>query len=181
MKGLAEKDAVADKMQSITSLQVTAWHCHTCRCASSYVVVLYSCLVVRLPRSAFASWCVCLAVSQYQAIRLPNDHSHRNDHYYPSARRTSERRYPECSEHVLKRVKVTKRWWTCSGCAYHFCTVGVSYPPHACHKCKDAGVRFVRASMYRGGPKDRHAPGENAVASADKLLVRGREQPFVSS
>lgn len=31
IKGLAEKDAVADKMQSITSMQVSAWHCHTCR------------------------------------------------------------------------------------------------------------------------------------------------------
>lgn len=31
MQGLVEKDAIADKMQSITSMEVTAWHCHTCR------------------------------------------------------------------------------------------------------------------------------------------------------
>lgn len=96
----------------------------------------------------------------------------------PYVRRTSERRYPECAAHVLKRVKVTKRWWTCSGCAYHFSTVGVAYPAHACRKCKDPGVRFVRSSMYKGGPKEQHAPGENVVASGDKLLVRGVEHPF---
>lgn len=98
-----------------------------------------------------------------------------------NARRTSEKRYPECAEHMLKRVKATKKWWTCSSCAYHFSTVGVSYPKHACYKCKDGGVRFVRASMYRGGPKARHAPGANVVASREQLLVRGVEQPFINS
>ncbi len=31
MQGLVEKDAVAEKMSSITTMQVSAWQCHTCR------------------------------------------------------------------------------------------------------------------------------------------------------
>lgn len=103
---------------------------------------------------------------------------HAIQHQVSHCSRISERRYPECRDHHVTRVTSTKRWWTCSTCKYHFSTVGSKYPAHACRKCNDGGARFVRASMYKGGASDRHAPGENLVASRDKLLVRGVEHGF---
>ena len=94
-------------------------------------------------------------------------------------KRHSERKPTQCIQKghaVSRRANVPKRFFVCAGCKRRCTTLAMRYPVDACERC--GGVSWDRAGLTTAKAHAGGGTGEQAVAAADKLKLRGHEHGF---
>eukprot|EP00798_Chlamydomonas_sp_ICE-L_P031416 gene31416-6584_t len=202
MEEMEKKDQLVQKLDSVTKLEVLAWHCKESERFSGYPAA--ECKRNQHAASKVLAWhckeserfsgypaAECKR-NQHAASKVLAWHCKESERFseYPDAEckrnqhtaskeceRFSEYPDAECkrNQHAASKVKTIKRFWNCGHCNGHFSTLGLIFPKKRCPRCNDPGQVFTSATMYRGSKK---GPANSSLAERGNMKARGTEHGF---